>query len=564
MFNNKIHYLYNNINIFKIICKVFVRAIIYYTFLYIIYLYKELRVIYLTNNIKLFSAIDIGSHELRMKIVQKKKNDEISTIDEISNIMPLGRDTFTKNKLSFDSVYQLCGILEGYKALMNDYGVKACKLVATSAIREAENKNYIIDQIKIKTGFKVDIINNYQEKYYSYKAIKHLIKKNSNNINSNRSLILDIGSGTIQISTLKDKKLTYSRNMKLGSLRINEILSSLQNRTLNYTKVLEEYIDAHIEDYNFMYSNKDDALNFVVLGGVIDIIASICKSPIKEGNFTYIKKSNFERLYDNLINKSAELIASEYNINFEKADLIVPTLILIKRFFDRSNSDYMLVPNISLIDGIIYYNLILKKEIEKDLIADEDIISYTRELSKKFNFDKKHTDYVEKACLYIFDNLKKIHGLTKERSYLQIAAILHDIGKFLASEPHYEHSYHLINSCGIIGMSDIELIIISNIARYHSIEVPGPSNLSFINLRPKNKVLIAKLASIIRIADSLDTSHKQKIRLTNIEINKNNIIIEGESTEEVLLEQWTFEKKSEFFREVFGIKPVLKVKVKIF
>jgi len=119
---------------------------------------------------RLFAAIDIGSYRLKMKIVEVTPEGRIRDLETVDHLILLGRDTFNDGKLSFESVKKTCEAIQGFKRLMADYGVTEWRVVATSALREAANRDFMIDRIKFQTGFDVEIINNSQEKFLTYKA----------------------------------------------------------------------------------------------------------------------------------------------------------------------------------------------------------------------------------------------------------------------------------------------------------------------------------------------------------------------------------------------------------
>jgi len=121
---------------------------------------------------EIIAAIDVGSHALRMKLGELRANGDFKEIESFRKVAALGHDTFTNSKISFESVDKVCTILKAFNNTMNDYSVKNYKALATSAIREASNKEYIIDQIRLMTGIEVEVIDNSEEQYLTHKAIK--------------------------------------------------------------------------------------------------------------------------------------------------------------------------------------------------------------------------------------------------------------------------------------------------------------------------------------------------------------------------------------------------------
>lgn len=509
---------------------------------------------------RLFAAIDIGSHKLKMKIVEASDDGSIRTLETADHLVPLGRDTFNDGKLSFDSVKKTCEAIQGFKRLMTDYGVKEWRVVATSAIREASNREYMIDRIRRETGFDAEIINNSQEKFITYKAIKWQLN-GCDMMNSNEpTLILNIGAGSIQLLIAENNLLVSSQSMKLGALRIKESIARIEKHTLNFSRVLAEYIEAHIESVEYLKSSNE-IKNFVIVSGELEYLMNVTGVSSGKG-VTVIEKEPFERICRDTLSKTTRAIAEEYGISQADAELFAPSLILIRKFLDKTSSDRIIVPSVSLVDGIIVerYNCCIQGGACFNFNAD--ILSYVRHLAERYRYNRSHSRFVENAALELFDSLSGMHGLgTRERFLLQIACILHDIGKFIGADPHNVYSYNIINASQLIGLSDDELRIAACIARYHSLaEAPDLQSTGLIKLGAAEKIKTMKLIAIIRIADALDTSHKQKLKLCGSSIHEDDFIIRVESMEEAVLESWTFQTKAEFFTEVFGLKPQLVIR----
>lgn len=507
---------------------------------------------------KLFAAVDIGSHKLKMKIVEASKEGAVNTLETVDLLVPLGRDTFNDGKLSFNSVKRTCEAIQSFKRLMTDYGVKEWRMVATSAIREAENRDFMIDRIRLQTGFQVEIINNSQEKFLTYKAIKWQLSNHKIMDTGEPTLILNISAGSIQLLLAENNLLVSSQSLKLGALRIKESIARLEKHTLNFTRVLEEYIEAHIENVEYLKSSTE-ITNFVIVSSELEYIMSLLGVTAKGA--TSLSRDEFERLYDIIINKTTKAIAEEYGVSYSDAELFVPTVILIRKFFEKTSSDKIIIPSVSLVDGIVVERFNCMGAASSCIDYNADILCYVRNLAGRYKYNKKHSEYVEGAALHMFDKLSAMHGLgSRERFLLQIACLLHDIGKYIGADPHYVYSYNIINASQLLGLSDDELRMVASIARYHSLETPGFDSTGITKLETPQRIGAMKLIAIIRMADALDTSHKQKLKVRSLAIHEDQFIIKADSLEEAVLEHWTFQMKAEFFTEVFGLKPQLIIR----
>lgn len=511
---------------------------------------------------EIIAGIDIGSHALRMKIAEINENRQSKALELLRYPISLGKDTFALGKVRFETVDETCDVLKGFKKLMGDYGIKAYRAVATSAIREAENKDYIVDQIKLKTGLDIDVISNAEERYLTYKSIRENLLDHQR-VREQGAMIVDIGSGSIEISVYKNNHLALTQNIKLGSLRLREVLSCIEHRTLNFPRILEEYITSSTDCLDIWKEDKPFK-NFIALGGEIRVISQLCNKTKDYDKLKYIRKEDFYQLYEELLDKSSHYMIKNYGVSQERADIVLPSMMIFKKFFDTTHAKGLHVPLISIRDGIISDMIDQRFNTQRKIDFMEDILSSAHHMAQKYEYDTAHAKDVEKKALCIFDELDSLHGLgQRERFLLRLSATLHDIGKFISPTNHYIHSYNIIRASSLLGISLEEIEIIANVARYHSKQIPQWNHENFRKLSEKNRVIVAKLVAMIRLADSLDRSHRQKIKELKIELKEKEIIFRVDSTEDILLEEWTFETKAEFFKEVFGMTPILKIKRKI-
>jgi len=508
---------------------------------------------------QLAAAIELGSHALSMKIVEIGKNMEIKTLESLRKPVDLGKDTFATGWVSFETLVETCEILKGFKKLMTDYNVKIYRAVATTAVREAMNREYIVDQIKLKTGLDIDVIGNSTERYFAYSALREHLS-NYKDIRKEGGIIVDIGFGSTQVYIVSNDRLEESINIKLGSLRVREILSALEGRTLNFPRVLDEFIAGKIDTSDF-FKNKNLFRNIVLIGGDVKMISKLNLRINRDKKKNYILKKNFGEFYQEMLYKSPQFMMKELGLERSSAEILLPTMMIFKKFLDKTSADRFYTPLVTIMDGLIVD--ICRKRIyeeEKDEL-EKDALSLARFIAGKFKYDKAHSEDVEKNSLILFDETRKLHGLGKrERLLLQLASIFHDSGKFISLNEHYIQSYNIILASEIPGISRDEQTIIANVARYHSGLSPEQSHPNFASLADSSKLIVAKLSAIIRIADALDRSHKQKVMQMRVEWDSNRLIIKVETAQEMLLEEWTFEAKSEFFKIVFGVIPEIKIK----
>ena len=166
---------------------------------------------------KTFAAINVGSGEVSMKIYEISPKTGIREIDYVRYYIELGSDTYTKGYIEYDLVRELCDVLEGFSTKMEEYRVDSYLALGSSALIEASNCELIVDQIRVRTGLKVETIDNAQQRFLLLKSVARGMR-NFEQLIDDGAAIVDMGSGSLQITIYDEGRLIYTQNLKLGSL----------------------------------------------------------------------------------------------------------------------------------------------------------------------------------------------------------------------------------------------------------------------------------------------------------------------------------------------------------
>lgn len=514
------------------------------------------------SNKNMFAAIHLGSEQAHMEIVQYDRQGNFKLLEYLVHSLSIGEETFKTGKISFTSVIQVCDLLKGFKRLINEYNVKKYLVIATTALRESQNKNYILDQIKVKTGFNVQVIDLPEEAFLKYKVLfKTLYKKNSIDPEQ-ATLFADITSGGLGIALYQQETIHYLQNIRIGTLRIKENFNRRQRESSHFISALEEYIYSVVEKIAQVIS-RYEIKQLVVSGVETELILEMLqkKHLAKKGEIVILSLKDFQYLYNRVKHMNITQLTQEFNLSERKAEIVLPTIVLYKQIITLTNSLQILIPATDLVDGIVNHyveNQTMSLWLD---IFNQHVVSYTRILAQKHDCATLHSKTVENFSLFLFDKLKKLHGLgKKERVLLQVSVILHDIGKFVNLRRHYFYSYHLIQSLDMLGFSNKEKDIIANTAYYHSRIVPNNNDTYYSMLDNQAKALVSKLTAIVRLADALDASHQQKISSIEVNLKENKLEVIIKSSKDISLEDWVFKEKATFFAEVFGIQALIRKK----
>ena len=494
--------------------------------------------------VKTFAAIEVGSSQLSMKIYEISKKLGFKELDHVRYSIGLGVDTYSKGVIGFEKVNELCEVLKKFRFKMDEYQVDDYYAVGGSALREAKNRDLIVDQIFIKTGLKVDIISNAQQRFFILKSVAYKMK-NFEQLISEGAAVVDLGAGSLQVSCFKDGILASSHNLKLGSIRIREILSEMEEHTTSFVGVMEDYIGNDMRTLGRLRLKNHKIRHMIVVG---EEFSSIINYVSMTKNKEFLTGDQFNKIYNKLLKSNPSEIADKYGIPYELASVIVPSSIIYKKLLD-------------MCDGLAvdYSERVEKYVLPHDF--ERDLINFVRNMTKKYESNEEHIQNVEMLSLKLFDGMKKISGLnSRHRLLLRLAAMLHDCGKYVSMPSSIKASYELILLTEIIGLSEIEKEMVAHIVLYNSYSEIPDYEKEDLCMTKEDFIAVIKMAAMLRLCNSMDRSHRQKIENIRISIKGNELKITADTIYDLTLEEGTVWRRRQMFEEIFGLVPVLRQK----
>ena len=514
---------------------------------------------------KTFAAINVGSYEQTLKIYTITKNNGIREVDWIRNRLDLG-GTFATGKLSHEVMDELCAVLRNFVSIMEGYRVDDYRACATSAIRETKNTAIVLDQIMQRTGVKLDVLSNSEQRFLDYKSIAS--RGGFEKIIEKGTLVLDIGGGSIQMSLFDKDKLSATQNMRLGVLRLQEKMSRLNVRPSENGPLLEELLEAQLSVFRKMYL-KDRVIENIIV--VDDYISALILGKLgKVAGSGYLDRDSMASYMNYLHDHTDMEIVRYFDTPEENVPLLRISSAIVRQCSYSLLSEHLLfgfqdakmiwAPGVSLCDGMVYEYAEEYKLLAQVHDFEQDIVTCARGISKRYMGSKRRAETLEQIALTIFDSMKRVHGMgRRERLLLRIATLLHDCGKYISMVNLGECSYAIIMATEIIGLSHREREIVANIVRYNHLEFDYSMENSE-GIDREEYLTIVKLTAILQIANALDRSHKQKCRDIKAVRKDDKLILTITTNEDITLERGLFGSRAEFFREVYSIEPVIRQK----
>lgn len=494
------------------------------------------------------AAIDIGSNAIRLSIGRIENDRKVAVTDNFRESVRLGRDVFTKRAISEETMDAAIETFKRFREIIDRNNVTFTRAVATSALREAMNRDSFTDKISQASSIDIEVINPEEEA-----RLIHLAVADKVGLKNKTALLIDIGGGSTEVTLTIDASIISTESFRLGSVRLLQVLEEKKQGEKKFNLLVQEYVEAAQRRLKKEIAGKKIEL-CVGTGGNIEALAVLRKDLLgKERNGSF-SADDLNSILKKLMAMSFEDRVRELRLRPDRADVIVPASIILREIVKVAGIEEVVVPGVGLKEGLMID--MGQAVFGEDGRSNRDqVMTSTLEIGRKYSFDEQHGTSVARYAVMLFDQTKNLHNLSLDhRLLLEAAAMLHDIGTYISMTAHHKHTHYLLNATPIIGLSEGQMRIVANVARYHRKSFPKMQHDPFRVLSSKDRVAVSKLAALLRLADAMDNEHAS--RVTSFAVNykkpKFNIRLEGDG--DLLLEKWALMNKAELFEEIFGVK----------
>lgn len=488
--------------------------------------------------------IDVGAHSVRLEIFEVKKDGSCTLLESLTRATRLGTDVFRTKYVSPETAGAFSAIMRDYAGRLREYGISRVRAFATSAIREARNRELIIDRIKQDSGIDLEILEASREIEVIALA---MLRQLSEEQKKQQILAAVIGSGSLFVMLVSNGALSFAEEIPLGTDRLAELFGAGIITLEQFTEELRALdIPQRLAESTGFSIN--DPVHLVTMGAAPRLLTGVSSGIFSAAPGEAIAMMRKFR------ETPAPEVSRRLGVSSDDAVAAVGAAVMIESLLQTFNAENFSCLSISTREAAM--ELMIREEVvcEKEPFRTE-LRSICRAIGHKYGFDARHAETVAMTGAALLEVIKEDFNFPpRAEMLLETAALLHDIGRFVDTRDHNLHSAYLISATQLPGLRSEEHQITAMIAGAHRGDVERAMLRSGSrSMLPEHRVLVLKLAAILRVADALDCARQGRFR--NLVMHRRGVVLELRGTgTDFHSEMRELGVKGELFSQVFGIK----------
>ncbi|MCC7334331.1 MAG: Ppx/GppA family phosphatase [Pirellulaceae bacterium] len=498
------------------------------------------------------AVIDIGATSIRMAIADIDAEGNVRVLESLSQAVTLGKDTFTQRRIRKSSIEECVRVLKSYRRLLLEYGISRpdqMRVIATSAVREAANRLAFLDRVYIATGMEIEPLDEAEVNRITYMGIQPLLQSDPR-LATSKCVVVEVGGGSTEVLVVQSGNVLFSHTYRLGSLRLLEMLEKYDAPPTKQRAIMESQIERVVAQIR-EHVPRDTPLEMVAIGGDVRFAAANLLEAWDPTKLAYLSVDQLSAFTRKMLVMTDDEAVQKYGVSFQDAETIAPALlsyVLIARGFAQTE---IAISDTNLRDGLLQDMAI--RDVWTANFRSQ-IIRSAISLGRRFEFNEKHARHVATLCRKLFSELQSEHQLEpKLELLLYLAALLHEVGTYINARSNHKHTMYLIRNSELFGLSRKDVLLVALVARYHRRSSPQPQHEGYSALDRSDRVIVSKLAAILRLAIALDDSRSGRISDIHCRSDSKRLVIIAKGVEDVSVEQLALRQSGSLFEETYGL-----------
>jgi exopolyphosphatase / guanosine-5'-triphosphate,3'-diphosphate pyrophosphatase len=455
------------------------------------------------------AAVDIGSNAIRFRALELGAAGR-TVLARRRVAIRLGRAAFRAGVLDSADIRSTVVALRAFRGRLDVLGIRDHRVVATSAVRDSGNGRELIDWARRASGLEVEPIDAGEEARLVWLAVRDRLPL------AGRQLLADLGGGSLELALADGPALLAVESHAVGAVRMLDELAD------------SDGFELRLDGIRLPPAAAGGTDGVVATGGNIQALARIAGAARAKGGVRWLRVAELRSSLDRLAALTVDQRVAELGLRTDRADVILPAARVYLRVATLAGADEILVPRVGVIDGLLLD--LARDQAERGFAAtpaERRVHDAALALGRRCGFHEPHARQVARLAVSFFDQLRRLHGLDDgDRRILLGAALLHDIGQFVAYRDHHKHSLELILRSRLPAFSTGELPLVALVARYHRGASPRGDHPVWSAIDDRDRHRVARMAALLRMADVLDRDHAQAVRSARAALREGTLLVE--------------------------------------
>jgi len=468
----------------------------------------------------------------------------------------LGSGSGDMKRLEPDAVERGVAALKRFRKIAESAGA-TLHAVATSAVREADNRDEFLQRARDEAGVEVDVVSGAEEARLIHVGVLQAVSGLDR-----RHLLIDIGGGSTEFVIGEGSQVLEALSLKLGAIRLTERFLRRDPLRKKDAAECRRYVRAYLT--HPVRDARD--LGFEVAVGSSGTIANLAEmvhasrggEPLKTvSNFTF-SAGELSEVVDSLAKAPTVVDRLQVRgLDPKRADIILGGAIILEQAFVELGIQEMTVSDYALREGVLLD--VLRRRERTSVGHLEDLRRQSvLHLAGICPGERSHSEHSTRLALQLFEGTRAWHGLDDEcEEWLEAAGLLANVGLFVSHDRHHLHSYYVIrHSDLLVGFTDREIELIAQVARYHRKSAPRPRHPEFARLSPTDQQVVRTLAGLLRVGVALDRTRAglvDKLFVRSPDDDDLEVVVAAGGSD-IGLELYTAESRTSLLEDALGMK----------
>ncbi|CAN5471969.1 Ppx/GppA phosphatase family protein [soil metagenome] len=504
------------------------------------------------------AAVDVGTNSLHLVVARTTDGDRFEVVSREKEMVRLGSGSTDMKELAPDAVDRAVAALDRFRRIAESHGAPL-RAVATSAVREAENRDVLLRRAHDEAGVEIEVVSGVEEARLIHLGVLQALE-----VFDRRILLCDIGGGSTELLIGEQGDVLASVSVKLGAVRLTnrffagETLhpSAVDSCRRHVQEVLSSF-DRPVRDHGFEVA--------IGSSGSIEQVLRLARGlagedPLRTLNGAVLTRRQISQVVDAAVEARRSGTTDELpDLDPKRADILLAGALVLEGVARRFGIKELVISEYALREGVFLDTLARRRGGSLPHLRDVARRSVV-DLMAACDEDPGHSEHVAALALELFDATAEHHGLGAEaRALLEAGALLANVGLVISHGQHHKHSYYLIrNSDRLVGFTDQEIEVVAQIARYHRKSAPKATHPDWASLPAEEQEVVRVAAAVLRVAIGLDRSHARLVIGVGVEADDDGFSVVARPAAadvDASLEVYASQERSGLLADVLG-RPV--------